>query len=525
MNKKPEKGFWSELKKRKVIRVAITYVLVAWIMMQVGEVTFEALSLPAWALTLLIVIILLGFPIALVLAWAYEVTPAGIKKDSAGESEPAQSNPSLNGPEPPSIAVLPFNDMSEQGDQGYFCEGIAEEILNALCKIANLRVAARITSFQFGGKNVDVKEIGRALKVQSVLEGSVRKSGDKLRITVQLIKTSDGYHLWSRQFDRRLEDIFEVQEEIANAIANSLSVTLKRKSISARQPVDPRAYDFFLRGQSYFARQNQEGMDYARQMFRQALEVDPDFGRAWAGLAYTYGFDFMYFNASEVNRDEALRSSKKALALAPDLAESHVAAGMAHCMVKDYRMAEAEFETAISLDERNYDAWYFFARDKVHEGELERALKLFQRAARVRPEDFQSVLLQAQLYISLGDEKRALEVSRTGVEKARAVLELNPDDTRALNMGAFGLLRLGETEEAETWMAASVSRAPNDSIIHYNAACLNALSGNIEKSLDYLEVCMYQIGTLNKDWVIHDSDLDTVREHPRFLKILADFQD
>jgi adenylate cyclase len=188
-------------------------------------------------------------------------------------------------------------------------------------------------------------------------------------------------------------------------------------------------------------------------------------------------------------------------------------------------MAEAEFETAISLDERNYDAWYFFARDKVHEGELERALKLFQRAARVRPEDFQSVLLQAQLYISLGDEKRALEVSRTGVEKARAVLELNPDDTRALNMGAFGLLRLGETEEAETWMAASVSRAPNDSIIHYNAACLNALSGNIEKSLDYLEVCMYQIGTLNKDWVIHDSDLDTVREHPRFLKILADFQD
>jgi adenylate cyclase len=525
MNKKPQKSFWSQLKKRKVIRVAISYIIVAWIMMQVGEVTFEALTLPAWALTLVIVVILLGFPIALVLAWAYEVTPEGIKRDSEADSEPAESNLPENGSAVPSIAVLPFNDMSEQGDQGYFCEGIAEEILNALCKIDNLRVAARITSFQFSGKDVDVKEIGSRLKVQSVLEGSVRKSGDKLRITVQLIKTLDGYHLWSRQFDRRLEDIFEVQEEIANATANALSVTLKRKSFSARQPVDTRAYDFFLRGQSYFARQNQEGMDYARKMFRHAVEIDPDFGRAWAGLAYTHGFDFMYFNASEANREEALRSSKKALALAPDLAESHVAAGMAHCMVKDYRMAEAEFETAISLDERNFDAWYFFARDKVHEGDLKRALKLFQRASRVRPEDYQSVFLQVQLYISLGDEKHALEVSRTGVDRARAMLELNPDDIRALNMGAFGLLRLGETGEAEAWMEASVARAPKDSIIHYNAACLCALSGNIERSLDYLEVCMYKIGTLNKDWLIHDSDLDRVRDHPRFLKILADFPD
>ena len=526
MSSEPQKGFWSQLKKRKVIRVAISYIIVAWVMMQVGEVTFEALSLPTWSLTLLIVITLLGFPIALVLAWAFEVTPEGIRRDSAASSDPEDASLAENEQTEqtaPSIAVLPFDDMSKQGDQGYFCEGIAEEILNALCKIANLRVAARVTSFQFRGKSVDVKAIGKALKVQTLLEGSVRKSDDKLRITVQLVKTSDGYHLWSRQFDRHLEDIFEVQEEIANAIANTLSVTLKRKSISARQAVDPGAYDFFLRGQSFFARQNQEGMDYARKMFRKALEIDPVYGRAWAGLAYTHGFDFMYFNASEVNRDEALRSSRKALALAPDLAESHVAAGMAHCMVQDYRRAEVEFETAIELDARNYDAWYFFGRAKVHEGDLERALKLFQRASRVRPEDFQSVLLQVQLYISLGDEKRALEVSRIGVEKARAILDLNPDDIRALNMGAFGLLRLGENKEAEAWMAASVARAPHDSIIHYNAACLCALSGNIEKALDYLEVCMYTIGTLSKEWILHDSDLDSIRGHPRYLKILSDF--
>jgi len=293
MSNKLKKSLWSQLKKRKVIRVAITYILVAWVVMQVGEVTFEALTLPPWALTFLIVIVLLGFPIALVLAWAFEVTPGGIQRDSEAHSEPVKPDLPDTGPEAPSIAVLPFEDMSEQCNQGYFCEGIAEEILNALCKIANLRVASRIASFQFRGKSADVKDIGKTLNVQSVLEGSVRKSGDKLRITVQLVKTSDGYHLWSRQFDRRLEDIFEVQEEIANAIANSLCVTLKRKSISARQAVDPRAYDFFLRGQSYFARYNREGMEYARQMFKKAVEIDHDYGRAWAGLAYTHGFDFM----------------------------------------------------------------------------------------------------------------------------------------------------------------------------------------------------------------------------------------
>lgn len=179
------------MKKRKVVRVAITYVLVAWVMMQVGEVTFEALNLPAWTLTLLIVIILLGFPIALVLAWAYEVTPGGIRRDSEADSESTEQDLPESAPIAASIAVLPFDDMSEQGDQGYFCEGIAEEILNALCKIANLRVASRITSFQFRGKSADVKEIGKTLNVHSVLEGSVRKSGDKLRINVQLIKTSD----------------------------------------------------------------------------------------------------------------------------------------------------------------------------------------------------------------------------------------------------------------------------------------------------------------------------------------------
>ena len=531
MNDASGKSFWKQLKERKVIRVGIAYVVVGWILMQIGEVTFEALGLPAWSLTLLIVLVLLGFPIALVLAWAFEVTPQGIRKDPVGqapetgpEAAPEKSPPELE-ESAPSIAVLPFDDMSEHGDQGYFCEGIAEEILNALCKVANLRVASRVTAFRFGGKGADVNEIGTKLNVQTVLEGSVRKSGDKLRITAQLVKTSDGYHLWSRQYDRGVEDIFEIQEEIADSIANTLSVTLKRTSVSAQRQVDPKAYDFFLRGQSYFARHNIQDTIYARQMFSRALEVDPEYGRAWAGVAYTYGFEHMYFNAADVNRDEALRTSLKAMELAPDLAESHVSAGIAHCMLRNYEKADVAFEKAIELDPKNYDAWYFYGRSKVHEGEIERALKLFERASRVRPEDFQSVLLQSQLYHSLGDSKNELESARKGIGRARAVLELNPDDNRALNIGAFALLRMGDIEEGARWMKASLDNAPMDSIVHYNAACFYALSGDVEKSLDCLEDSQFKVGNLNHEWLLHDSDLDNVRDHPRFAGILASFSD
>jgi len=525
MNDKSGKSLWQQLKERRVIRAGIVYVIVGWVMMQVGEATFEALSLPPWALTLLIVLVLLGFPIALTLAWAFEITPEGIRKDSAAAASEADETPPELDRSAPSIAVLPFDDMSEHGDQSYFCEGIAEEILNALCKVANLRVASRVTAFRFGGKGADVRDIGRKLKVQTVLEGSVRKSGDQLRITAQLVKTADGYHLWSRQYDRRLEDVFEIQAEIADSIANALSVTLKQKTASEQQQVDPKAYDLFLRGLGFFSKHNVQDTVYARQMFTRALEVDPEFGRAWAGLAYTYGFEYLYFNATDVNREEALRTSKRALALAPDLAESHVSSGIAHCMVKDYANAEIEFEKAIERDPESFDAWYFFARSKVHEGDLERAVKLFERASQVRPDDYQSVLLQSQLWHSLGNRKREIETARRGIERARIMLELNPDDNRAYNMGAFALLRLGERDEAQKWMCASVEKAPMDSIVQYNAACFYALAGDVEKSLDCLENCYLKVGNLNREWLQNDSDLDNVRRHRRFAKILASFPD
>jgi adenylate cyclase len=522
MNEFESKTFWEQLKKRKVVRVALAYVFVGWIVMQVGEVVFEGLGLPPWSLTLLIVFILLGFPIALVLSWAYEITAEGVHKDPAGNIESlTEVETYLEGA--PSIAVLPFDDLSEKGNQAYFCEGMAEEILNALCKVANLRVASRVAAFQFSSKQADITEIGKKLKVKTVLEGSVRRSDDNLRITVQLINTRDGYHLWSRQFDRKLSDIFEIQEEIANSIANTLSLTLKQKHSPAQQQVDPKAYDFFLRGLSYFARHTTQDNVYARQMFKQAIDIEPEFGRAWAGIAYTFGFSYMYFNATEVNLVEAKRTSEKALELAPDLAESHVSAGIACCMDQDYKKAEIDFEKAIELDPKNYEAWYFFGRTKVHEGDLERALKLFERASQVRPDDFQSVLLQAQLYNSLNQKDKAMEVTALGIERVRAVLELNPDNNRALNLGAFALLRLGEAKEAKQWMEASMQNAPMDSIIQYNAACFYSLAGDADSALDCLENCLIKVGNISREWLVHDSDMDNIRDNPRYDEIIRSF--
>jgi TolB-like protein/Flp pilus assembly protein TadD len=511
MTRKLHRTFLSQLTQRKVTRVALAYIVIGWLVMQVGEVTFEALNLPSWTLTLLIVFVLLGFPIALVIAWAYEVTPEGIRKDLAGTVSAGDTGKDyLNGSKP-SIAVLPFYDMSEHGDQGYFCEGLAEEILNSLCKVEGLGVASRIASFQFGSKRADVIEIGRKLRVKTVLEGTVRKSGDKLRITVELVKTSDGYHLWSRQYDRTMQDVFDVQEDIADSIVKRLSLTLDHDKASQGQQCDPRAYELLLRGNSLVAMRTMRDIVNARQIFNRALDVDPDCGRAWAGLAATYGFEYMYYNATDVNREEALRTSNRAVELAPERVESHVLAGIANCITRNYGMADAEFRKAIDLEPRNFEAFYYFARTKVREGELEEALKLFERAARVRPEDYESVLFQAQLHVSLGHQKQARAVSHEGIARVRNALELNPDDNRALNLGAFALLRLGETREA--------------SIIRYNAACFYALKGDSEKALDCLENCLVKVGQVNREWLEHDSDLDSIRDHPRYAGIIASITD
>ena len=522
MSKLRAADFWSQLKRRKVLKVASVYLIAALIVLLIGELVLESFGVTAWSMPLATVIILGGFPIVLILSWIYEITPWGVRRDSAAHIE---SNTETQDEErdTPSIAVLPFRDSSEQGKQEYFCEGFAEEILKALSRYTRLRVIPRGRAFQFAGKRSDFEEIGRKLKVQTVLSGSVDKSGGQLQIQVQLVNTGAGAALWSGEYEGHLEDIFDIHDDIVNSVSSTLGVTLDSEYNIIRRRVNPKAYDFFLHGLSYLGKHTIQDNVYARQMFKQAIEIEPDYGRAWSSVAYSHGIEYMYFNASNVNLDEAARACERALELAPNLTSSHISSGIVCCMNQDYKKAEAEFEKAIRLNPKKYEGWYFFARTKVHEGDLQRALKLFERASRVRPEDFQSVLLQAQLYTSLNKKAKALEVTREGISRVRAALELNPGDKRALNMGAFALLRLGEAEEAKRWMAASMENAPMDSIIQYNGACFFSLAQEVEHALDCLENCLIKVGNINREWLEHDSDLDNIRHHPRYQEIIKTF--
>ena len=235
----------TELKRREVYPVIVTYAIVGWILLQIGEVTFEPLGLPDWVMPTLIILVVAGFPVAVALAWVYDLTPKGIRRDRLAVQDQGRAE------DAPSIAVLPFLDLSPEQDQEYFCEGVAEEIINALTPIRNLHVAARSSSFQFSSQAGDLRNAGRKLGVKTILEGSVRKAGSKLRVTAQLINVHDGYHIWSKVFDEDLADVFAIQDEIAAGIAESLIETIAeqgRDAIREAPRTDIDAYDF-IRGE------------------------------------------------------------------------------------------------------------------------------------------------------------------------------------------------------------------------------------------------------------------------------------
>lgn len=521
----------SQLKDRKVLRVAIAYIVVAWIVMQVGEVTFEALNLPTWALSLLVWFTLLGFPLALVLAWAYEITPGGIVRDFDGHLD----NPYVpdafgdigtvaqRAEMKPSIAVLMFEDMSLNKDQDYFCEGIAEEILCALCEVDGLHVAARVASFQFGSKSADVVEIGKLLNVSVVLEGSVRKAGDQIRTTVQLVNTHDGYQFWAEQYNHDMKDVFNIQEQVAQAVVTEMKLSFTENEMRRPNTLNPEAYDYYLQGNRFFNKSDKQNIFFARQLFKQAVELDPTYGLAWAKLSSTYAYEYLCSKPNAGTKYEARRLSLKALELVPEIPEPHIARGIAHTICQEYHKADGEFERAISLSPMSFGAWFTYARSKTYEGDMKKAVELYQKASEIRPEDYQSLLLQVSILEGLGDFRNAKEKAKEGLKRAKAFLKLRPDDNRAWNMGAFALQILGDTERADEWMETSIRNSPRNSILTYNAACFYALTGDIEKSMDYLAQTA-DWGCLNLNWLEQDSDLDPARDNPRFKEIIRKFK-
>ncbi len=507
--------FLGELHRRKVLRVAASYAIVAWLLLQVAEVTFEPLHVPDWVMTMVVLLAIIGFPLALVLAWAFDITPDGIEKD--GDDAAAETE-AVSAPHP-SIAVLSFDDMSPEQDQEYFCDGIAEEILNRLVHIDKLGVAARTSSFRFKGQNVDIGAIARELNVSTILEGSVRKTGKRLRVTTQLINASDGYHLWSESYDRELEDVFEIQEEIAASVAAALELTLVASSSQNYGTDNVEAYEYYLKGLYFFHRWGPTNVRYGVEMFAKAVAADPGYALAWAALADSYAMICMYWDASRANLDGADSASRKALSLAPDLADAHVSRGLSFTVRREHEAAAAEFDTALKLNPDLFEASYFYGRICFQQGKLERAAALFEQAERARPEDFQAPILLRQVYSSLGRDKDARAAAQRGVVRAEKHLQLNPDDTRALNLGLGGFVTLGNKERAIEWAERSLAIDGNNPDTLYNVACGLAQIGEPERAMDNLELAGLR-GVMIAEWAENDSDLASLHELPRFRAII-----
>src|SRR5512135_11005 len=417
-----------------------------------------------------------------------------------------------------SIAVLPFVNMSADPENEYFTDGIAEEIINALTKVQALRVASRTSSFAFKGKNQDIRKVGEQLNVGTVLEGSVRKAGNKLRVTAQLVNVADGYHLWSERYDRQLEDVFAIQDEIAENIVRALRVVLsdaEKRAIEQAPTTDIEAYDYYLRGRQFFHQFRRTGIQFARRMFERAMEADPGYARAYAGAADCCSFLYMYWDASKANLEGADAYSSKALELAPELAEAHASRGFAVSLSRRYDEARREFETAIRLNPRLYEAHYLYARACFQEGHLEEAVRHYEEASRVRPEDYQAVLLMQSPLNGLGRKAEAQAALRRGLQVAEKHLELNPDDARALYLGAGALVQLGERERGLEWARRAFGIAPEDSGVLYNVACVYGLVGQTDDAIGCLEKAV-QNGFGHREWLENDSDLDALRGDPRF---------
>jgi len=424
--------------------------------------------------------------------------------------------------EKPSIAVLPFINMSGDPEQEYFSDGITEDVITDLSKVSGLFVVARNTAFTYKGKSVEVQQIAKHLRVNFILEGSVRKAGSRVRVTGQLIHGKHGGHVWADRYDRDLTDIFAIQDEITHAIVEQLKVKLlpqEKKSIGQTPTDNVEAYTYYLRGRQFMQRHSKSNYQLARRMFAKAVELDPLYARAYAGIADCDSFLFLHYHL-EAGIDSILATSAKALALDDRLAEAHASRGLALSLEQRHEEAIAEFEEAIALDPNSFEAHYFYGRACVTQGKLERAATLFERAAENKPDDFQSLCLLIPMYRSLGRQPEMESAARRGIERAESELTLHPENPRAAYFGANALAALGEKDRAREWAARALAIDPDDVLTQYNVACVYSLLGDLEQAFDLLERLLPNAGyELKRGWIKHDSDLDPLRSHPRYQKI------
>jgi TolB-like protein/Flp pilus assembly protein TadD len=468
--------FWGEVRRRHVVRVAAYYVAGAWIMAQVASLLFEAFDAGHYT-RYVIAALAAGLPVALVLAWIFDVTPHGIERTLARGAPPESAAPPP-GPPGRSIAVLPFANLSDDPSNEYFSDGLAEEIRNQLARVPGLRVTARSSSFAFKGRHEDVREIGRRLNVATLLEGGVRKQADTVRIDVQIVGAHDGYQVWSQSFERRLDDIFRLQSEVACAVIAAVS-----EQAAPREPAPPpeetrnfAAYNAYLLGRHFFHRRTEAALRRAVECFEQAVALDAGYALAYSGLSdATMLLCARYYGslpaAQAISR--ALQYAERSLELAPALAEAHASLGMIRLNQDDFVAAEAALLRALELDPA-------YALARVWLGLALTGVGRYREAAARNREAFRLDPLSPILNSNVGfDSLRFGDLEEAEV-RFRTAMEIEP----SFPVPYSGMSRLatfrGDLHEALRWNRQAVERAPGRVFNRSRQGLLQIQVGDLE---------------------------------------------
>jgi TolB-like protein/cytochrome c-type biogenesis protein CcmH/NrfG len=583
-------GFLAKLKRRNVGRVAILYIVVCYLILEPFEMFFHLLELPAWTGRTVVFLMVLGFPAALLFAWVYEITPSGIKPSV--EVDPTQSiarqtsrkldraiiavlaialtyfvidkfwiakrvakvrstttaapatvsaPASVVIPEK-SVAVLPFVDMSEKKDQEYFSDGLSEELIDMLTRVSELRVPARTSSFYFKGKQATIADIAKELGVAHVLEGSVRKNGRTIRITAQLIRAATGYHVWSNTYERELDDIFRIQDEIAGAVVSALRTSLS-PNLAHRAPesLNADSYTLLMQAQYFLLRETLEDQEKAFEYYQRVIDSDPMSATAWAGLsrvtANLWAEGVLPWKKAF---DDALHSAERAVALDPQLAEAHIALGKVHLNLgQDYAAAKREIDKAHTLDPENAVVLFWSADSAIAAGDLANAVQLLRQAVAKDPLDGETYILLGETYYYAGrfveaeeSYRKALDLipARAGLHSALGLVLLakgeheqalqeiaRETDARERDTSlAFGYQFLGRAAEARSALAQlEVERGKSDA---YSIAQAYAFRGDRERTFLWLDRAYQQ-----HEYFMHikvDPWFSSVRGDPRYKALL-----
>jgi len=505
-------NFFAELKRRNVYKVAIAYGVVAWLLMQVASQIFPFFEIPNWAVRLVVLLLIIGFPVALIIAWAFELTPEGLKRTEFADELPKKTSrnrawiyvvivagaisvgvfflgrytSSKQSAEVPakSIAVLPFDNQNRDPDTEYLSDGIPESIINSLSQLPNLKVMSRNSVFHYKGKDMDAQAVAKELKVQTVLTGRMTQRGDGLSISVELINAQDNSEIWGQQYNRKLADVFAVQEEIAKEVSDKLRLKLtgaEQEQLAKRPTENLKAFQYYMQGRGYTQRRTREDLLEAVRYCEKAIEEDRNYALAYAGLTDAYSQLGVYgYIAPIEGRRKAEEAARKALALDENLAEAHVAFGQVYVAFapSNFSLGDRELRHAIELSPSLALAHFYLGVSLVRQGRLDEGLQEFLKARELDPLSSNIARTQALPYYLKRDYARALEL-------LRQANELGPAFSTTFEIGVYIQNRLFNETLAELEKAKRGRKS--DPILIYGTGMVYAAQGKRAEALQIIK--------------------------------------